>query len=314
MMLSRLRLYAPWFSDCRLMAAVVAAAAVIAALALRADTVSAQQTPLHLNPVIEKLAAGTPVFGILTSDLSRENARASGRLDTDYVFIDMEHSPLNMDSLANFVAAMSDKAYTLKTGNAQPRSALIARFPPYASDNAGWVVKQALDIGVMGIVFNTVNTKEQALAAVKHMRYPPWQGRPNTHKEPIGMRGWSPTGAVWAWGIDGEEYRRRADVWPLNPEGDLLASMIIETKEGVDNVDEVPGVSILSAAAGGDLSSSYGVPRDSPEVEAGMQRILKACLANNVICSITAFGKADIDRRLKEGWMMIRTRSGGPND
>ena len=81
-------------------------------------------------------------------------------------------------------------------------AAVIVRMPPYASENAAWQVKQALDIGVMGFVFNTVETKEQAEAAVKSMRYPPWKAFPNTHKGLEGIRGWSPGGAVWAWGID----------------------------------------------------------------------------------------------------------------
>ncbi len=293
------------------------AAAVVGFCVLMAGALSAQLPPLsptHLNPVIEKLATGKPAYGILTQDLSRENARALGRRDTDFVFIDMEHSPFNLDALANFVAAMQDKAYTVKNG-ARPRSALIVRMPPYAADNAGWVVKQALDIGVMGFVFNTVETKEQAEAAVKSMRYPPWKAFPNTHKPPVGIRGWSPAGAVWAWGIETEEYRRRADVWPLNPEGDLMAVMIIETEEGVKNVDaiaQVPGVTALSAAAGGDLSSSYGVPANAPEVEAARQTILRACLKHNVACWISPTNKADLDRRTKEGRRMFRTANGLP--
>ena len=240
--------------------------------------------------------------------------RILGRRDTDFVYVDMEHSPLNMDALANFVTAMNDKAYTVKNG-AQPRAAIIARMPASAGENAAWQVKQALDIGVMGFVFNTVETHEQAEAAVKSMRYPPWKAFPNTHKGPAGVRGWSPAAAVWAWGIDTEEYRRRADVWPLNPEGDLMAIMIIETQAGVKNADaiaQVPGVTGLSAAAGGDLSSSYGVPTAAPEIESARQAILRACLKHEVLCWITATGKPDEERRLKEGWRMIRTVDGLP--
>lgn len=282
---------------------------------LLGSTLSAQLPPLspaHLNPAIEKLASGKQIYGLLTQDISRENARTVGRRDTDFIFIDMEHSPFNMEALSNFVAAMNDKAYTVKNG-VRPRSALVVRMPPYASENAAWVVKQSLDIGVMGFVFNTVETKEEAEAAVQSMRYPPWRTFPNTHKGPVGIRGWSPGGAVWAWGIPQEEYRRRADVWPLNPEGDLMAIMIIETEKGVKNVDaiaQVPGVTALSAAAGGDLSSSYGVPANAPEVEGARQSILQACLKHKVVCWISPTGKADLDKRLKEGWRMLRTNNG----
>ena len=293
---------------------VFAIAALCALLAVELSAQLPALSPAHLNPVIAKLASGKTVYGVLTQDLSRENARILGRRDTDFVYVDMEHSPLNMDALANFVAAVNDKAYTVKNG-AQPRAAIIARMPAYAEENAAWQVKQALDIGVMGFVFNTVETREQAELAVKSMRYPPWKAFPNTHKGPAGVRGWSPAAAVWAWGIETEEYRRRADVWPLNPEGDLMAIMIIETQTGVKNADaiaQVPGVTALSAAAGGDLSSSYGVPTAAPEIESARQTILQACLKHKVLCWITATGKPDEERRLKEGWRMIRTVDGLP--
>ena len=295
----------------------VGASAAAAVCVLLAGTLSAQLAPLspaHLNPAIDRLAAGKPVYGVLTQDISRENARTLGRRDTDFVFIDMEHSPFNMDGIANFVAAMGDKAYTVKNG-VKPRSALLVRMPPYASENAAWVVKQALDIGVMGFVFNTVETKEEAENAVKSMRYPPWKAFPNTQKGPVGIRGWSPGGAVWAWGIGQEEYRRRADLWPLNPDGDLMAVMIIETQLGIKNVDaiaSVPGVTALSAAAGADLSSSYGVPGNAPEIETARQAILRACLKNKVACWVSPTSKADQELRLKEGWNMIRTSDGMP--
>ena len=51
-----------------------------------------------------------------------------------------------------------------------------------------------------------------------------------------------------AWGISTAEYERRADVWPLNPEGDLLAIPMIETLEGLKNVDEIaatPGIAAI---------------------------------------------------------------------
>jgi 4-hydroxy-2-oxoheptanedioate aldolase len=293
---------------------VFAIAALCALLAVELSAQMPSLSPAHLNPAIAKLASGKTVYGVLTQDLSRENARILGRRDTDFVYVDMEHSPLNMDALANFVAAMNDKAYTVKNG-AQPRAAIIARMPASAGENAAWQVKQALDIGVMGFVFNTVETREEAEAAVKSMRYPPWKAFPNTHKGPAGVRGWSPAAAVWAWGIDTEEYRRRADVWPLNPEGDLMAIMIIETQTGVKNADaiaQVPGVTALSAAAGGDLSSSYGVPTAAPEIESARQTILQACLKHKVLCWITATGRPDEERRLKEGWRMIRTVDGLP--
>jgi 2-keto-3-deoxy-L-rhamnonate aldolase RhmA len=66
-------------------------------------------------------------------------------------------------------------------------------------------------------------------------------------------------------------------------------------------------VGAIFVGAGGDLHQYLGVPQNSADVEEAFQTILRACKAHNVPCGITANTKADVDRRLKEGWKMIRT-------
>jgi 4-hydroxy-2-oxoheptanedioate aldolase len=270
--------------------------------------VSAQSEPRHLNPVIEKLATGKPFFGVQTGDLSLENARSLAHADIDYVYLEMEHGPMDFEGLHHFTVGMIDKATILKKGNAQPNVAIFARFAPYGREQAQWFVKQALDIGLMGVIFNGIDNREQALLAVRNMRYP--QQRNSKYPEPPGLRGYAPGGAVWWWGISEAEYVRRADLWPLNPDGDLLAIMMIETSEGLKNADaiaSVPGVGAIFVGAGADLSQYLGVARNSAELEQGFQTILKACLAHNVACGVTALNGSDIVKRLAEGWKMIRT-------
>jgi 4-hydroxy-2-oxoheptanedioate aldolase len=282
-------------------------AAVIAAIACLLVSGAAQEST-HLNPVIAKLAAGKTVYGLInTGDMSLANAREIARAPVDFVYADMEHSPLDFPGLAIFLAGLTDKAAIVAKKSAQPNVALMARFPPEA-DQSQWVVKQALDIGLMGVIFNGVDTKDQATIAVRTMRYPPMRG--STRREPIGIRGVSTAAASYAWGVSGEEYERRADVWSLNPDGDLLAVIMIESVEGLENLDQiasVPGVGALFLGAGSDLSRSMGVPANSPEVEAGFQRVLKACKAHKVACAITAGNTNDIVRRVKEGWNIIRS-------
>jgi 4-hydroxy-2-oxoheptanedioate aldolase len=285
-------------------------AALIVAILISPSALFAQQPPLHLNPAIEKLAKGQPIIGTQTSDVSLQNCHALARLDLDYAYIDMEHGPLNFEGLAFCIAAMVDKAAALKKGNALPKVALLARFPPYGRDleSNDWVVKQALDIGLMGIIFNGVETKEQMVRLIRFMRYP--QMRTSKYQQPPGLRGFSPGNAVFAWGISSAEYEQRADVWPLNPDGDLLAIPMIETAEGLKNVDEiasVPGVGAIFIGAGGDMHQYLGVPFDSPDLEQARQTILASCKAHNVPCGITALTKPDVEKRLKEGWRMIRT-------
>ena len=294
-----------------LRAAVVLLIATASALLLTGGRPLAQATSrpasIHLNPVVAKLAEGKPFFGLSTSDLSLANARVMARAPVDFVYVDMEHNPLNFESLHNFLVGMTDKAMVLKKGNLQPDVALFARFPQEA-DESTWVVKQALDLGLMGVIFNGVDTKEQALVAVRSMRYPQMKG--SAHMEPRGVRGSAPALAAWMWGLSSDEYERHADLWPLNPEGDLMAILMIESVEGIRNLDQiltVPGIGAIFLGAGSDLSHSLGVRTNDPELEAAFQTILKSCKAHNVPCGISPSTAPDIAKRVGEGWKMIRT-------
>ena len=287
--------------------------AVILALGLSITAVlapvvpSAQQKAPHLNPVIAKLAEGKTVYGLITGDLSVANARETAQAPVDFVYADLEHNPLDFPALNIFLLAMTDRGGVLKKGNLQPNVALFARFPPEA-DQSQWVVKQALDIGLMGVIFNGVDSKEQAVLAVRSMRYPQLKGSPRM--EPAGIRGYGPAGAAWIWGLSPADYERHADLWPLNPDGDLLATIMIESVDGLKHLDEiasVPGVGALFLGAGADLSRSLGVAQSSPELETAFQQVLRACKAHKVACMITAGSANDVARRVREGWAIIRS-------
>jgi 4-hydroxy-2-oxoheptanedioate aldolase len=110
--------------------------------------------------------------------------------------------------------------------------------------------------------------------------------------------------------LNAAEYERRADVWPLNPQGDLLATVMIESVDGLKRLDEiasVPGVGALFVGAGADLSRSLGVPQNSPELETGFQQVLSACKTHKLACAITANSANDVARRVREGWTIIRS-------
>jgi 4-hydroxy-2-oxoheptanedioate aldolase len=294
-----------WRSESGLMP--IAASATVLALLLLTRGVPLAQSRVHLNPVIAKLVDGKTVYGLSTGDLSLAYAREVARAPVDFVYVDMEHNPLDFPALHMFLLGMTDKAAVIKKGNLQPNVALFARFPPEANESH-WVVKQALDIGLHGVIFNGVDTPQQALFAVRTMRYP--QMRDSKYHEPNGIRGVAPGNATWIWGLSGEEYERHADVWPLNPDGDLLATMMIESVEGLKNVHKiaaVPGVGALFPGAGSDLSRSLGVRQGTPELEAAFQQILKACKAHKVACAITANNGNDVAMRVKEGWNIIRS-------
>ena len=103
----------------------------------------------ELNRSIELLSANQPAFGILSHDRSIENARSLARSGLDFVIIDMEHGPLDFESLRTFLLGMVDKARILEKGNLQMDVAPLVRLPANGRDQATFLTKQALDVGRM---------------------------------------------------------------------------------------------------------------------------------------------------------------------
>jgi len=267
------------------------------------------QKKVRLNRVIEQLELGRPVVGPIVLNGSLADARALATSDIDFALIDMEHGPYDIAALQLTLLGMTDKATIVRTGNLRPNVVPTVRIPMHGYEDPIYTVKQLLDIGVFGIMFPRVSTKAEALTAVKAMRYP--QRKDSKYPEPLGERGFSPSAAVWYWGLSSSaEYLQRADVWPLNPDGELFAFLQIETPEGVKNINEimqVPGIGSIVIGTS-DLGNAIGEGPGSPpqpRTEALVQTVLKACLAKNIPCGIVAGNVADVTRRLKEGFKVL---------
>ena len=120
------------------------------------------------------------------------------------------------------------------------------------------------------------------------------------------------------WGLQVPDYAfKYADVWPLNPDGELFAMLMIESPAGVQNINEilqVPGIGAIHIGAS-DLGVSLGVgppsPGNPPETEAAVQKVLKACLARRVACGYPAVfgGEAEVGQRASEGFKVLQISS-----
>ncbi len=279
-------------------------AGVICGLALCVQTTPALaqgSDGVRLNRVIELLENGQPAFGVLSADYSLGNARTLARSDLDFIIIDMEHFPFNVERLRMFLLGMTDKRLIEEKGNVQMNVTPFVRVPATGSEEVLFQAKQVLDVGVFGVMYPSIDTREAAVRAVRATRYPQVNGAPDF--EPAGLRGRNPANATWFWGI--RDYMARADVWPLDPRGELLAIIQIESREGVANIDEivaVPGVGVIFIGPS-DLTASLGFP-PAEEVEAAIQRVLSACLAQGVPCAITT-GAGSVERRLDEGFRFV---------
>jgi 4-hydroxy-2-oxoheptanedioate aldolase len=140
--------------------------------------------------------------------------------------------------------------------------------------------KQALGVGVYGLVWPHISNVREAYNAVASCRYTNLPGSPR--HEPVGTRNFPSGAAARYWGLTMDEYYEKADVWPLNPMGELLCVVMIEDMDGIDNLPEilkeVPGIGVILVGAG-DLSQVLGHPlkRDHPDVMAQIARIVDTC-------------------------------------
>jgi 4-hydroxy-2-oxoheptanedioate aldolase len=257
----------------------------------------------RMNRVVELMKTNQPALGIFSWNLSaRTAAWVASNKKMDFVVIDLEHSPYDVSRLEAYLLAMVDKRQILQKGNLQPNVVPIVRVPTAGREQLLFVIKQVLDAGPMGILVPHVDSAEDALAAVRACRYPQLKG--SAYYEPNGMRG---TGYAWParqWGLTGGEYAQRADLWPLNPKGELLLWLMIETKQAVENIQEivrVPGIGGLFIGPT-DLAFSLGVPLGDPEVEKAMEKVLAACREAKVPCGTF---DAQVTKRLRQGFQFL---------
>lgn len=265
------------------------------------------QASQHLIDVVELLANGDTVFG----SFANVESGAAGAIDMsrsqgDYIFFDMEHGTLDMNEMRHYMQYLLDPAKILRRGRPGTDIAVWVRIPANGREMNEWMVKNALDQGAHGIIAPHIETAEQARHLIRSMRYPQRVG--SSDMEPTGLRGSGPGNAVRYWGVSGAEYLEKADLWPLDPNGELLNMIQIENKIGISNVAEiakVPGVSMLMAAPG-DLGMAYG--GDADAAEEAIQTVLRAATAAGLPCAITA-NASNVERRIREGFRVL---IGGP--
>jgi 4-hydroxy-2-oxoheptanedioate aldolase len=143
---------------------------------------------------------------------------------------------------------------------------------------------------------------------VRAARYPQARGVPDL--EPAGERGWWPWEAAHYWGISGDAYYDAADVWPLDPDGELLLMGIVENAQGIralpEIVKEVRGIGAIWVGPG-DLSVSLGYRGDleHPEVEAAVQQALRVCKQAGVPVGAVGGRVHDALRRLEQGFDIV---------
>lgn len=266
---------------------------------------------MRLNKVIERLEAGQVVFGTIPSADDVELG-AIGRSGYHMMMIEAEHTSFSGRTLERTMQSLLNRRDILDGGTLAPRVTPFVRTPANAREQNEWLIKQTLDAGAYGLVIPHMDSVAAAEAAVRAARYPQLLGADDF--EPAGHRGWagSMCAAPAYWGLSPSEYYAAADLWPLDPAGEIILMGIIESTEGVDALPsilkEVKGVGAIWAGIG-DLSVSMGYGGvATAAVEAEMQRILDICVDAGVPCAAVANAAMSVEARIEQGFQIVLSR------
>ncbi len=326
-----------------------AIAAVVVGGGIALGGLIAAQSARHLNPIIDLLERKQPVFGIATPSAGGGGGRRGGGAaggaagagaagasttpavpapppppppppktplelakealahpEADYYFngsmegsVDRALGPFTLfaDALVES-GAISKAPYHRLLAPLSVKTPKISTDPPKAIEN----ISRQLNAGAAAISFVEVDTARELEQGIAAMRF---KAKGGTRPDDIGP-------AAKYWGLTEAQYREKADVWPLNRNGELLAWAIVETKEGIANVRQiaqVKGLSVLIPGAG-TLRGVFSTTVDGKQVrdeaawEAGIQQILAACKEFNVPCGYPA-NATDIEMRMKQGFSVI---------
>lgn len=238
----------------------------------------------RLNGVIGALADGGTAFTSF-SPCDMASAVFFSNSNYDGVVYEMEHNPWDIRALQDGLQYMLNRGQIARAASIAPSCTPIVRIPPNGGEMSQWHAKQALDLGVYGIVWPHVNSVEQARNAVGACRYP----RPKDAAiyEPAGIRGDSPGRAARYWGISNDDYYKRADVWPLATDGEVLVILMCEDVAAVENLPDilkqVPGIGVILIGEG-DLSQELGYPRQyqHPVVVDAISEVVRVCKEHEV--------------------------------
>src|ERR1700682_3200200 len=110
------------------------------------------------SPVKKLLREGQPVVAATIMVNSVDVAAHAASMGFDFLWIEMEHSPVTLETLRNIVLATRGM-----------KALPFARVPV----NELWMAKRVLDAGVSGVIFPFTSTPELAAQAVAACRYPP---------------------------------------------------------------------------------------------------------------------------------------------
>ena len=286
----------------------------------------------RMNPVIDLLEQKKPVFGVYWPSNSSGRRGAPPPTDvppkqpmelarealayhaSDFLFNGSMEGGVDraIGPVAAFITATADAGALTKTPFLRFAHPLIVKAPKIAPDTARATenIGRELNLGVSGIMFVEAESADEVRAGLNAMRF---KSNGGTRPDAVGS-------APSYWGMSEAQYMRKADLWPLNPDGELINWTIVESREGLAHVREiaaVKGIGVLWPGAGtlrGVFSSTDANGQrvlDTAGWENAIQQVLAACKEFHVPCGYPANAN-DIETRMKQGFTVFVSNWGPP--
>ena len=218
----------------------------------------------------------SPQIGTLLSISAPQVAELIAMAGFDWVFIDMEHSAMSLESVQNALQIMEGKILT------------IVRVP---SNDEVWI-KRVLDTGCDGIVVPMVNSADEAARVVQASKYPP-EGRRS-----VGLA------RAHKYGASFSEYVGNAN-------NDIIVMIQCEHKDAVKNFDDILKVKGIDSVFIGpyDMSASMGLTGQisHPEIQASIKMVKEKCRKAGMPYGIYSSGTDDMINEIKTGCTFLLT-------
>ena len=201
------------------------------------------------NNLKDKIKQDIPILGTwntIGSPMFSEVLSFSG---LDFLIVDFEHGPFQIDQVHDYVNRCESNSCTP-----------IFRIP----SNSDWMALQVLDQGGHGVMAPHIDDKDSAQLLVNSTKY-----------HPNGKRGFTPfTKAGGFTNLHGDVYAEKANEF-------TIVSIIVESKEALENLDEILEVDEIDVVYFGayDLSQALKVPGQTrhasvlKEIESGVQKV-----------------------------------------
>ena len=267
------------------------------------STVDRNYKPRRINKAIELWEDGQPIYyngsGLGPGVDPYAQGVKMARTWYDAINVEMEHGALDFSQLREFMRGLVDGGPT-RSGHRTPavfvEIGIIGLDEAYARANS-WVLTQLLDCGVHGIhQCHARDTKAVATTMQMGCRFP--FPRPGINLPMRGLRGSAAGYAAQIWGVPLFKYNHVADLWPLNPKGELIYGVKIEdtfADQQVEGTLALPGLSMAEWGPGDHSYWLYGLdvmPEDAntrppnimdmPEMVKVRQKVLDLCKKNKV--------------------------------